>query len=144
MALPNYIEPNLEEWMGKFTFFSDVNVRVCETDCYGHVNNTSFSLYYEQGRADLFDSITFYDNDYLLVVGDIYIRYHQEAYVRDKLTVGIRCAFIGEKSLRLEGFITRKETGELISTSWVTIVVLDKSTGKTTAVPAELQQLLTD
>lgn len=142
MSLPTYIKPNIKEWIQQFSFFSDLKVRVCETDCYGHANNTSFSLYYEQGRADFFETIQLYENDFLLVVGDIYIRYHQEAFVRDKLTVGVRCSEIGTKSIKLESVILRKSTQELISTSWATIVILDKKTKKTTAVPDVFKQLV--
>ncbi|MEK4023397.1 acyl-CoA thioesterase [Sporosarcina sp. FSL W7-1283] len=55
----DYIKPNLEEWLETFGYETYTKVRVCETDLYAHVNNTSYSLYFEQGRADYLEHLGF-------------------------------------------------------------------------------------
>ncbi len=43
------IEPQLRA-RGIFSFFAQENVRFCDTDMMGHVNNTSYGAYCETGR----------------------------------------------------------------------------------------------
>lgn len=139
-----YIKPNLEEWLGSFSFSTDLKVRICETDLFGHVNNTSYSLYYEQGRADYFEHLGFYDQSIMFVVGDTYSKFHLEGYARDALTVRVRTSHFGTKSLKIESAILRKSTGELLSSSWTTIVLVDKETKKTTVIPEFIKQTIQD
>ncbi len=139
MSLPEYIKPSLEEWLNMFHFFSTVKVRVCETDHFGHVNNTSYFLYFEQGRVDYLDRLNLYESDLAVVAGDAYCRYHQQALARQELSIGVRTARIGSKSLTLEYAIRRPDDEELISSGWTTLILIDKHTKKSVMVPEELR-----
>lgn len=146
MSVQTYLQPTMEEWLDKFRFSTDTKVRVCETDLLGHVNNTSYSLYFEQGRADYLEHLGFYENnDVMFVVGDIYFKFHQEAYVRDKLTIKVRTARFGTKSFIIESAIIRQSTGELIASNWTTIILVDRTTRKsivlTPSVKKAIQEL---
>jgi len=135
MILPEYITPTLDDWLAKFHFSTELKVRVCETDLFAHVNNTSYSLYYEQGRADYLEHLGFYNHDIMFVVGDIYCHFQREAYARDELIVLVRTSYFGNKSLTIESAIQRKSTGELISSNWTTLVLVDAKTKNTIMLP---------
>ncbi|WP_301107152.1 thioesterase family protein [Sporosarcina sp.] len=140
----DYIKPNLEEWLEKFTFATYTKVRVCETDLYTHVNNTSYSLYFEQGRADYLEELGFYEEDLMFVVGDIYCRFHSEAYAREELVIKVRTSRFGSKSFTLESVIQRKSTGEVIASNWTTLIILDSKTKKSIIVPDWVKQRIND
>lgn len=131
----DYIQPTLEEWVKKFRFETYTKVRVCETDMYVHVNNTSYSLYFEQGRADYLEALGFYDKGLAFIVGDFYCRYHSEAYARDELVIKVRTATLGTKSFKVESVIQHKDTNEVIATSWATLIVSDDKEKKTITLP---------
>ncbi|WP_203363746.1 thioesterase family protein [Bacillus sp. REN10] len=134
MTLPAYIQPTVEDWLTQFHFSTHTKVRVCETDLFGHVNNTSYSPYFEQGRADYLEHFGFYDCGLMFVVGDIYCHFHREAYVREELIIKVRTSKFGTKSLTLESAILRKSTGELIASNWSTLILMDSITRKTIAL----------
>ncbi|WP_070120866.1 acyl-CoA thioesterase [Bacillus marinisedimentorum] len=139
MSLPDYIKPPLEEWLNMFHFFSTVKVRVCETDHFGHVNNTSYFPYFEQGRVDYLEEVNLYESDLSVMVGDAYCRYHRQALARQELSIGVRTARIGSKSFTLEYAIQRSNDKELISSGWTTMILIDKHTKKSVMVPEELR-----
>lgn len=110
---------------------------ICETDLYGHVNNTSYRLYFEQGRADYLEHLGFYNNqfNFFFVVGDFYCRYHQEAYALEHLLIKVRIAHRGTKSIKIESVIQRKSNLEVVATSWATLIIVDKESKKSIPIP---------
>lgn len=136
----DYIQPNLEEWLQEFQYATYTKVRVCETDMFTHVNNTSYSLYFEQGRADYLEDLGFYEQDLMCVVGDIYFRFHSEAYAREELTIKVRTSRFGNKSFTVESVIQRKSTRDIIASSWATLIIVDNITKKSVPVPEWMKQ----
>ncbi|PIC83011.1 thioesterase family protein [Sporosarcina sp. P1] len=140
----DYIKPNMTEWLEQFCYETSTKVRVCETDLYAHVNNTSYGLYFEQGRADYLEALGFYEENLMFVVGDIYCRYHSEAYVREELVIKVRTARFGTKSFTIESAIQRKTTGDVIATGWATLIVMDSKTKTSMPIPQWAKQRIID
>jgi YbgC/YbaW family acyl-CoA thioester hydrolase len=69
----------------------NLNVRGYELDSFGHVNNSVYLNYFEQARWEIFHELGlidyFTENNMLLVVTEIQIRYSREVKLFDKLEV---------------------------------------------------------
>ncbi|MDE1454521.1 acyl-CoA thioesterase, partial [Bacillus paralicheniformis] len=48
MKLPGYIEEPFDTWCQSFSFFDEVSVRFSETDMFGHMNNVTPFVYFEE------------------------------------------------------------------------------------------------
>lgn len=144
MSNVNYIQPNEEAWLKSFKFFTPIKPRVSETDMYGHINNTSYLVYFEEGRVEYFKAMDLYDKNLSVVTGDIYCRYHNEAFVFDELELGLRTIKIGTKSFMLEYCLIRKKDDKLIASGWGAIVLIDSETRKTTAMPEVMRKRISE
>ncbi|BBP91364.1 hypothetical protein BsIDN1_49820 [Bacillus safensis] len=54
MRLPSYIEEPFEEWRASFRFYVETTVRFSETDMFGHMNNVTPFVYFEEARIAFF------------------------------------------------------------------------------------------
>jgi acyl-CoA thioester hydrolase len=141
MAKAEYIQPNVEKWLAKFQFLTDIKIRYCETDMSGHVNNVSYLIYFEQGRVEYFDNLELGKKvlhehaDLMIVAADIACHYHSEAFFRETLTLGVRAAHLGNRSLDLEYYLLAKEKNRLVATGRGTIVLMDKTTRRSVPIP---------
>jgi YbgC/YbaW family acyl-CoA thioester hydrolase len=73
-----------------------LSVRGYELDSYGHVNNAVYLNYFEQARWEIFRPLYldnyFRDNQFLLVVTEMNVRYSKEVKLFDELVVKTRMA----------------------------------------------------
>lgn len=141
MARATYIEPNIEEWLQKFNFFTEIKVRYCETDMSGHINNTSYIVYFEQARSEYLYNIGFFDTPVTVVTADIWCQYHQESFFPDTLQAGVRVSKLGNRSLDLEYYITSSNK-KLIATAKGTLVTIDKRTKKSVMIPLPIRNTI--
>lgn len=137
MNKAHYIEPSLEEWLRKFRFSSDIKVRFTETDAYGHVNNVSYFIYFEQARIDYFNEINMFQrfankaHPSIVVTGDLHCHYHRPIYFGQTLHVKVRTAHIGQTSVDLQYAII-DDQNVLYASGRGAIIHIDKQTGKST------------
>src|SRR5690625_5984699 len=54
-----YID-DLEQWKEGFSLYIPVNIRFSETDMFGHVNNVSPFIYFEEARIEYLKSLGFF------------------------------------------------------------------------------------
>lgn len=141
MTKATYIEPTVEDWIQKFHYFIDVKVRYSETDMSGHVNNTSYFIYFEQARAEYLDSLHFFSSSVNAVTADMWCHYHREAYFPELLKIGVRVAKLGNKSLDLE-YVIISSDGELIGSARGALVIVDLVTRQPTTIPANLRRAI--
>lgn len=144
MARAEYIQPSLEEWIGRFYFYVPITVRFSDTDMSGHVNNTRHLVYFEQGRVEYFDQFRFYGQSLSLVVADITCHYHSEAFFREGLKLGVRAARLGNSSLELEYCLLAEKDNRLVASGRGTMVVMDKETKRSAPIPPELRARITE
>lgn len=121
-------------------FTYDLQVRGYELDSYGHVNNAVYLNYMEQARWALFRETGILDlcinNEWLMVVADIHIRYSREALLFDPLTVHTSLSF-EEPYVIFRHHIINNNSSEKITRAVVKTLVIDKNRTPC-GIPAEL------
>lgn len=149
MALPPYIQPDLQTWLQKFRFSTRIEPRFSETDAFGHINNVSYFIYFEQGRLDYFGELRLLDHwsgmeraSSYSVVADLACDYLQELFFNQAVLLKVRTASIGRTSTELEYALIREADKALIATGRGRLVNIDANTKKPTPLSSEFIQLI--
>ena len=79
---------------------AEIQLRFNDTDALGHLNNTTYALYAEQGRVDFLD--TFRSEGVYLILAHISLDFLRQVRFRDSVYVLTRIAKIGTTSVTLE------------------------------------------
>lgn len=144
MESKTFLQPNPESWVKTFRFFTPIRVRYCETDLLGHVNNVSYFMYFEQGRIEYIEHLGITDQlfgeDRMTVVADLQCTYLKPLYLRDPIQLGVRVAKLGRSSIDVEYALMVND--ELRAAGRGTIVLVDKKTGRSTAIPNHLREII--
>lgn len=116
---------------------TDIQVRFCETDAVGHVNNVSYFIYLEQARVDFTKLIgqDIASFDWHMVVVSLHCDYIDQAYFDQILVVTTSVSKIGGKSFTLLHEIKDKESQKLIAKGESVLVLLDMNKNK--AIPLD-------
>ncbi len=136
MRLPNYIK-DLEEWKSEFSFSTDIKIRFSETDMFGHVNNVSPFIYFEEARTDYFNELQYLLNDSsgsIPIVADLQCDYHKELYFGNTLKLYVKVNSTGNSSLDIH-YLGINENDEICLTGRGALVNIDPQTKK--AVPLD-------
>ena len=134
--LPAYIE-DVQTWLADFHYFEDIKVRFCETDLFGHVNNTVPFIYFEQVRASFMEQSGLMEQEVepgvigMPVIASLHCDYVQQAYYNDKLSVGVKIARVGRSSIDMHYVALNGD--EIIFTGTSIVVQMNKNTGKSIA-----------
>jgi acyl-CoA thioester hydrolase len=143
MKKPSYIN-NIEIWKHDFTFNREIRVRFCETDMFGHMNNTVPFLYFEEARTAFFQHIGFMeiwkkpDSETMPVVADLQCDFVQQVFFGEVLSVKTKIEHTGRSSVDLH-YVGINEKEEICFTGRGALVQVSKSTGK--SVPWTEEQL---
>ncbi|GGJ84354.1 hypothetical protein GCM10007063_03580 [Lentibacillus kapialis] len=130
MSKVSYID-NLENWRSEFSFCIPIKIRFSETDMFGHVNNVSPFIYFEEGRIEFLKSIGMFDNDYsgsMPIVADLQCDYLKQMYFNEKLNLYVKADQIGTTSFDVH-YMGLKSEGELCLTGRGRMVYIDPETG---------------
>ncbi len=121
----------------------EVYVRFCETDAIGHVNNTSYFLYFEEARTKFF-SILHPERKRSLgfILASIKCDYINQAYAEQILKVYTYVTKIGNKSFTMEQIIKSEADGKIIAQAIVTTVCFNHKEQKSITIPEVLRQNL--
>jgi acyl-CoA thioester hydrolase len=120
-----------------------IRVRYGETDQMGYAYYGIYAQYYEVGRVEAMRLMGFSYKDIeargiLMPVIDFTISYKKPAFYDDEITV-ITCINHLPSGFRFPfEYECRNAAGELINTGSVTLVCIDKATGKMCRIPAWL------
>ncbi|MDE2517333.1 MAG: acyl-CoA thioesterase [Rhodospirillales bacterium] len=96
----------------EYAWFHSVTTRWMDNDSFRHVNNVVYFSFFDtavtyfemtEGVVDLLDGPVH------CVVAEVACRYHRSVAFPDRITVGLRVARIGERSVRYELAIFRNE-----------------------------------
>lgn len=79
---------------------TEIQVRFNDTDALGHLNNTAYVLYAEQGRVDFLDR--FRSRGVYLILAHISLDFLRQVRFRDAVYVLTRVAKLGRTSVTLE------------------------------------------
>jgi len=137
MKTPSIVQPDPESWLSAFHFSTQVKIRYNETDLLGHVNNVSYFMYFEQGRIEYFEHLQLtgelFGDQRVTVVARSECEYFAPIYLRDLIEMRVRVSRIGRTSLDIQYAMLVQ--GELKAAGQITLVLVDKSTGKSTPLP---------
>ena len=142
MSKISYID-NIEEWASEFTFSTPIRVRFCETDAFGHLNNTKALIYFEEARIEFFKSLGFMqkwasrDNESMIDTADIQCNYVKQVYFDEDLRAYAKISHIGNSSLDLH-YMIKNSRNEICLTGRGLIVQVSKNTGKSTPWSEEM------
>ncbi|WP_123039238.1 acyl-CoA thioesterase [Cohnella candidum] len=140
----SYVQPDPEAWLGKFRFSIPIKPRYFETDMFGHVNNISYFIYFEQGRVEYLESLglgeRLFNDRNASVVADLECQYLAQVFKKDKLSLKVRVAKLGRSSFDLEYALVDAETGRLKATGRGAMVYIDKQSGKSEPLPDDVKR----
>ena len=117
---------------------TDIQVRFNDTDALGHLNNTSYALYSEQGRVDFLDQ--FRGEGIYLILAHISLDFLRQVRFRDTVYVLTRIAKIGRTSVTLAQEIY--SNGELAARSRSVVVMFDYSSQKPVPISDDIRAQL--
>ncbi len=129
---------------GDFPHRTSENVRFCDTDAVGHVNNVAFGAYLETGRVGLiYDNNirkTFDTQGFQLVLAQLNQSFRNELNWPGKVEVATGIIKIGRSSITmLQGLF---KDGVCASTAEAVLVLMDLKTRKSTPLPEAVIPLL--
>lgn len=138
---------DLETWRSEFSFSIPIKTRFSETDLYGHVNNTSVFIYFEEARIEFLQSFgLFGDLDQKkigFVVADLQCNYLKQMFFDETIDFYVKVDTIGTTSMDLH-YMAVNNQGELTVTGRGRVVMMDFTTNKACAIPEEMKEILTD
>lgn len=115
-----------------------VEIRFNDIDMFGHLNNTVYLQFFDQGKYAYFRQFmdgTFGSEPTAPVVANINVDFHQPTYIDDKLTVCTSITEIDESSMVMRQII-KDEKGNIKSSARTVMVNVDLKTGLPTPVSA--------
>lgn len=138
-----FVQPDAEGWLAKFRFSIPIKPRYSETDMFGHVNNISYFIYFEQGRADYMEhlelDVQLFNDRYGSVVADLECKYLAQVYRKDPLRLHVRVAKLGRSSFEIEYALADAETGQLKAAGRGAMVFIDKIGGSSVPLPESVR-----
>lgn len=120
----------------------DIDVRFRDLDALGHVNNSVYFTYFEEGRTTLFRKV-FGDVSFRFILAHACCDYIRPATLKDRLTLYMRVGKIGTKSFELQYELTdRKDTGTVFAKGESVQVCFDYEQNRSIPVSAALKDRL--
>ncbi|MFS0672981.1 acyl-CoA thioesterase [Ornithinibacillus sp. 179-J 7C1 HS] len=140
----SYIE-DFEVWKGEFSFSIPVRIRFSETDMFGHVNNVSPFIYFEEARIEYLKSVGLFENsshtEGIPIVADLQCDYLKQLFFQDSLRLYVKAAHIGNTSFDIH-YMGVNQHEEVCLTGRGRIVYIDPSTGKPLKLGVSLKEKL--
>lgn len=149
MSRIDFITPNQDEWLQKFNFETKIKVRFSETDAFGHLNNVSHIIYFEQARLDYFQEVEMLDyfmdsaTFTMMVTADIHCHYMSQIFFGQPLGVKVRVPHLGNSSADIQYAIVDTRDQRLLATARGSIVHINKKTGKSAPWPEQVRSKIT-
>lgn len=137
----SYIK-DIEEWRKGFSFYIPIKIRFSETDMFGHVNNVSPFIYFEEARIDYLKSRGLFgdlNEEGMPIVSDLQCDYHRQIFLNNELKLYVKTNTVGNTSFDLH-YMAINEKDEICLTGRGRMVNVNVKTGK----PIELSQQMKD
>ena len=114
-----------------------VNVRFCETDALGHINNTSYFIYLEEARLKFFESLGLATDvrGWNFLLASAKCDFIAQGYFNQLLTIRTYLTKVGTKSCELSHEIVCSQTGEMIAKGTAVLVCFNFSEQKSEVIP---------
>jgi acyl-CoA thioester hydrolase len=121
-----------------------LKVRFSETDLLGHVNNSSYFVYLEQGRVEFFNHLdpNSQGNRWHFILASVKCDFLKQAFFDQNLTIETKVKKIGNKSFQLIQNIFDSCSSEKIASSESAIIYFNFDTQKSEPIPPYLRTKL--
>ena len=126
-------------------FSIPINVRFRDIDAMGHVNNSVYFTYFEQGRLDFFKAANVDGAfpGFSFILAHISCDYLRPLTIDNQVTLQIQVAKIGRKSFSFTYALVDRTDGKMVYATGESVqVCFDYAQNKTMAVDPDLKQLL--
>ena len=118
----------------------EIQVRFCDTDALGHVNNASFAQYAEIGRLESLNTMG--EQVTSLILARLAIDFRAQVTLGDKVTVITWVERIGRSSITLKQTIT--SNGAIAADVGSVVVYFDYATNRPKELPEDLKSRLSN
>jgi acyl-CoA thioester hydrolase len=119
-----------------------IQIRFCDTDSLGHVNNSNYLSYMELARISYIDEVfgnTINWNEDGVILAKAIVDFKLPVMLEDKLFVYIRTSRLGTKSFDIEYLFVREVNGEneVVSSGSTVMVAYNYASNKTIEILPE-------
>ncbi|WP_425509505.1 acyl-CoA thioesterase [Virgibacillus ihumii] len=136
---------DLEQWRSEFSFHIPIKIRFSETDMFGHVNNVSPFIYFEEGRIEFLKAAGVFGRDNtengMPIVADLQCDYHKQLFFDDTLKLYVKVNHVGKTSLDIH-YMAANEKDELCLTGRGRMVYINRQTGKPVSINESMKEKL--
>lgn len=115
-----------------------IDVRFCDTDMIGHVNNTKIAQYAESGRIGFFREIGVEGST--LILAHLSLDFTAQIQLDDQVVIETWCESIGNTSIRLQQELFA--SGRIAARIGAVVLTFDYESNAPTRVPDALRQRL--
>lgn len=127
-----YIE-DFDVWQKEFTYSVPITVRFSETDMFGHVNNVSAFIYFEEARIAFLKHKGLFHEDMMYetvpVVADLQCHYMAQIFFGETIDMYVKVHSVGNSSIDIH-YKAVKENGDICLIGRGKLVNMDGKTGK--------------
>jgi acyl-CoA thioester hydrolase len=121
---------------------AEIQIRFCDTDALGHVNNSNYLSYMELARISYIDKVfgnTIDWNEDGVILAKAVVDFKLPVMLNDKLFVYIRTSRLGTKSFDIDYLFVREVDGkdEVVSTGSTVMVAYNYAHNKTIEILPE-------
>lgn len=139
-----YIE-DMEQWRSEFSFSIPISIRFSETDMFGHVNNVSPFIYFEEARIEFLKSLELFTSSStdkaIPVVGDLQCNYLKQIFFDQKIQLYVKVHHIGNSSVDLH-YMAIDEKEEIALTGRGRLVFVQAESGKPISLEQSIKEKL--
>lgn len=135
-----YIQ-DFKAWREEFDFSTTIKVRFSETDMFGHMNNVSAFIYFEQARIEYLHYVGFtldeQDDLGIPIVADLQCDFLKQIYFNEKITIHVKTNHVGRSSIDIH-YMAVNARDEICLTGRGALVYIDKKKHKPIPLPESI------
>lgn len=130
----------------RFKTKTQVTVRFSDTDAMGHMNNSRFFSFMEEGRVAYFKALMQAENIqdafkvFPFILAEIKCAFRAPVYCNDMIEVSLGITKVGTKSFVIEYELHETKSGKLVATGDSVLVMYDYKTGQSMIIPNEFRK----
>ncbi|WP_010099043.1 acyl-CoA thioesterase [Ornithinibacillus scapharcae] len=140
----SYIE-DFESWRKEFSFSIPIRIRFSETDMFGHVNNVSPFIYFEEARIEYLKSVGIFSDkmqtEGIPIVADLQCDYLKQLFFQDSLRMYVKAVHVGKTSFDIH-YMGVNQNDEVCITGRGRIVYINPRSGKPLALGEAITEKL--
>ncbi|WP_331279690.1 acyl-CoA thioesterase [Oceanobacillus salinisoli] len=142
--MQDYIN-DFERWKAEFEFSIPIKIRFSETDMYGHVNNVSAFIYFEEARIDFLYTIGLHEliqkDGGAVIVADQQCDYHRQMFFYQRIKLFVKVNHIGTTSFNLH-YLALNERKQVTLTGRGRMVYVNATSSKPKPLTLQMKELL--